>query len=69
LLEDTINHRRFCGQGTLDVPAFLRAVQDQGYEGPFGIEIISEIERRRPFADVAAEAIRTARNAFAETGK
>jgi sugar phosphate isomerase/epimerase len=66
LLEDTLNHRRFCGQGALDVPAFLRAVQDQGYEGPFGIEIVSEIERRRPFADVAANAIRTARNEFAK---
>jgi sugar phosphate isomerase/epimerase len=50
----------------LDVPAFLRAVRDQGYDGPFGIEIISEIERRRPFADVAADAIRTARNEFAK---
>jgi sugar phosphate isomerase/epimerase len=66
LLEDTLNHRRFCGQGALDVPAFLRAVWDQGYDGPFGIEIISEIERRHPFADVAADAIRTARNEFAK---
>jgi sugar phosphate isomerase/epimerase len=69
LLEDTLNHRRFCGQGALDVPAFLRAVRAQGYEGPFGIEIISEIERCRPFADVAADAIRTTRNEFAKIGK
>ena len=66
LLEDTLNHRRFCGQGVLEVPAFLRAVRDQGYDGPFGIEIVSEIERSRPFADVAADAIRTARNEFAK---
>ena len=66
LIEDTINYRRFCGQGILDVPAFLQAVQDQGYDGPFGIEIISEIERHRPFADVAADAIRTARSEFAK---
>ena len=69
LLEDTLNHRRFCGQGALDVPAFLKALQDQGYDGPFGIEIISEIERQRPFADVAADAIRTARDEFAKVAK
>ena len=57
LLEDTLNHRRFCGQGALDVSAFLQAVLDQGYDGPFGIEIISEIGRQRPFVDVAADAI------------
>ncbi len=69
LIEDTLNHRRFCGQGILDVAAFLQAVLGQGYDGPFGIEIISEIERRRPFADVAADAIRTARNEFAKIDK
>jgi len=69
LIEDTINHRRFCGQGILDVAAFLQAVLGQGYDGPFGIEIISEIERQHPFADVAADAIRTARNEFAKLDK
>ena len=66
LLEDTLNHRRFCGQGALDVPAFLQAVQAQGYDGPFGIEIISATQRQRPFADVAADAIQTARTEFAK---
>ncbi|MED5462229.1 MAG: sugar phosphate isomerase/epimerase, partial [Pseudomonadota bacterium] len=69
LLEDTLNHRRFCGHGALDVSAFLKSVLDQGYDGPFGIEIISEFERNRPFAEVAADAIRTAQNEFAKVGK
>ena len=69
LLEDTLNHRRFCGQGALGVSAFLQCVLDQGYDGPFGIEIISEIERRRPFADVASDAIRTAHAEFAKVAK
>lgn len=64
LLEDTLDHRRHCGQGALDVPAFIAALERQGYNGPFGIEIISAHERRRPFADVARDAIACARQQF-----
>lgn len=61
LLEDTLNHRRFCGEGALDVPAFLRALAAQGYQGQYGIEIISAEQRKRPFREVARDAIETAR--------
>lgn len=64
LLEDTLNHRRLCGEGALDVPALLRALAAQGYDGPYGIEIISAEQRRRPFDDVARDALRTAQNQF-----
>ncbi len=64
LLEDTLNHRKFCGDGDLDVPRFLDALAAHGYDGPFGIEIISEQQRSRPFADVANDAIRTAKREF-----
>ncbi len=64
LLEDTLNHRRFCGAGALDVPAFIPALDRQGYRGPYGIEIISERERQRPFEDVARDAISSARDQF-----
>lgn len=64
LLEDTLNHRKFCGDGDLDVPRFLDALAAYGYDGPFGIEIISEQQRSRPFADVANDAIRTAKREF-----
>ena len=62
LLEDTLNNRKFCGEGELDVPEFLRAVLKQGYEGPFGIEIISSTQRLRPFQEVASDAINTAKS-------
>lgn len=65
LLEDTLDHRLFCGEGVFDVPAFLAALATQGYDGPYGIEIISAAQRRRPFADVARDAIETARAQFA----
>lgn len=67
LLEDTLSHRRFCGLGALDVPAFLRALAAQGYNGAYGIEIISAEQRARPFADVARDAIETARAQFVTT--
>jgi sugar phosphate isomerase/epimerase len=64
LLEDTLNHRKFCGDGDLDVPRFLDVLAAYGYNGPFGIEIISEQQRARPYADVANDAIRTAKREF-----
>lgn len=65
LIEDTLNHRRFCGLGELDVPAFIRALDAQGYRGPYGIEILAEEQRQRPFQEVARDAIETARAQFA----
>lgn len=66
LIEDTLNHRRFCGEGDLDVPSFLGALHEQGYSGPYGIEIIAQDQRKRPFAHVARDAIETARRQFAQ---
>lgn len=54
LLEDTLDRRRLCGEGVLDVSAFLRAVQASGYSGPYGVEIISHEQRQRSL-DVAAQ--------------
>lgn len=38
LWEDTIHHRRLCGEGDLDPPAFIKAVQAAGYRGYYGVE-------------------------------
>ncbi len=40
LHEDTVNHRRLCGHGEFDVKGFIAAVQEAGYEGPWGIEVL-----------------------------
>ena len=61
LLEDTLNHRKFCGDGSFDVPGFFKAVLSQGYKGPFGLEIISEAQRQRSFREVAYDAIKKAK--------
>ena len=67
LLEDTLDNRKFCGEGHLDLSGFFGALTVQGYKGPIGIEILSKVQRKRPFADVAHDAIRTARREFDKT--
>jgi len=38
----TINHRRLCGEGSFDIAGFLQCMRDIGYDGPYGIEVLSE---------------------------
>jgi sugar phosphate isomerase/epimerase len=59
LHEDTINHRRFCGEGEFDVRGFIGAMQKTGYQGPWGIEVLSEELRKQPLAEVVPRAFRT----------
>lgn len=55
IMEDTLDRRRLPGQGDLDVPAFLRAIAATGYDGLYGVEILSE-EMRRMVPREAAQA-------------
>jgi len=59
LHEDTVNHRRFCGEGEFDVPGFIQAVQDAGYDGPWGVEVLSAELRQWPLARLTGEAFRS----------
>ena len=59
LFEDTINHRRFCGEGEFEVPRFIECVKKTGYTGPFGIEVLSQESRKLPLAEVTAQAFST----------
>jgi len=59
LHEDTINHRRFCGEGEFDVKGFIRAIQQAGYTGHWGVEVLSQAIRHRALDDVAQHAYQT----------
>ncbi|HMD32336.1 MAG TPA: sugar phosphate isomerase/epimerase [Candidatus Acidoferrales bacterium] len=59
LHEDTINHRRLCGEGEFDVKGFLAAVRKAGYTGPYGIEVLNQEMRSWPLDRMAVEAFRT----------
>lgn len=48
LFEDTRDNRRYPGEGAQDVPGFIRAMDDLGYEGPWGVEILSVDHRAKP---------------------
>jgi sugar phosphate isomerase/epimerase len=59
LHEDTINHRRFCGEGEFDIPGFIAAVKKAGYSGPYGIEVLSEKLRSMPLEELTTRSYAT----------
>ncbi|MBY2924309.1 sugar phosphate isomerase/epimerase [Rhizobium leguminosarum] len=58
---DTLNARLLPGQGSFDIDGFLKAVYSTGFNGPIGIEIISEAQRKKPLEPAARDAIEAAR--------
>jgi sugar phosphate isomerase/epimerase len=59
LHEDTINHRRLCGEGEFDVRGFVQGMQKAGYTGPWGIEVLSAELRTLPLEELTTRAFRT----------
>jgi sugar phosphate isomerase/epimerase len=59
LHEDTINHRRFCGEGEFDVRGFVQCMQKAGYNGPWGVEVLSAELRTLPLEELTRRAFRT----------
>ena len=49
--EDTADRRRLPGQGVFDVPAFIAAVHRVGFQGPWGVEMLSEDYRQLPIRE------------------
>lgn len=59
LFHDTIHHRVLCGSGAFDVRGFIETLQQIGFAGPWGVEIISRAHRRRPLQESLVDAHRT----------
>ncbi len=59
LHEDTINHRRLCGEGEFDVKGFVFRMLQAGYRGPWGIEVLSKDLRKLPLKEAATRAYNT----------
>lgn len=66
LHEDTINHRRLCGEGEFDIKGFIRSARGAGYEGPWGIEVLSEELRQKPLEEVTTRSFNTTIEQFRE---
>lgn len=64
LHEDTINHRRLCGEGEFDVKGFVTAMLDAGYKGPWGVEVLNKDLRSWPLEKAAEAVYRTTRAQF-----
>jgi sugar phosphate isomerase/epimerase len=56
LYEDTAHQRRLCGEGVFDVKGFVRTLQGLGFQGPWGVEIISQEHRRRSLQEAVERA-------------
>jgi sugar phosphate isomerase/epimerase len=56
LFEDTRDNRRLCGRGDQDVTGFIQALKSLGFDGPWGVEILSGEHRALP----VKEALRAA---------
>lgn len=45
---DTIDRRRLPGEGEWDVPGFINVMRRLGFDGPWGVEILSAEHRAKP---------------------
>lgn len=59
LFEDTRDNRRYPGEGAQDVIGFVRTLAEMGYEGPWGVEILSNEHRALPIEEGLARAHET----------
>ncbi|MGK8504491.1 sugar phosphate isomerase/epimerase family protein [Nocardia asiatica] len=60
LFDDTIDRRRYCGEGDFGLGDFIGALRTVGWSGPWGIEILSTEHRAAPVRAALLEAGATA---------
>ncbi len=51
LFSDTVHRRRLPGEGDWPVARFVEILDGLGYDGPWGVEILSDAHRARPLAE------------------
>lgn len=61
LFEDTVHRRRYCGEGAFDLPGMIAALRSAGWNGPWGVEILSDEHRSLPVDDALRRAAVSAR--------
>lgn len=65
LVEETVLQRQFPGEGDWDMPAFMAACIDSGYDGPWGVEVINAENRARGLDELVDKAYTTTASMFA----
>jgi sugar phosphate isomerase/epimerase len=52
LIDETVNHRQLPGEGEFPIPEYVAACRDVGYDGPWGVEVLSEELRNLPIEQI-----------------
>jgi sugar phosphate isomerase/epimerase len=52
LVEETINHRELPGEGEFPISAYVAAIREAGYDGPWGVEVLSQKLRSLPIDEI-----------------
>jgi sugar phosphate isomerase/epimerase len=52
LVEETINHRELPGEGEFPIREYVTALRDAGYDGPWGVEVLSQKLRSLPIEQI-----------------
>jgi sugar phosphate isomerase/epimerase len=59
LVEETINHRELPGEGEFPIREYVAALRDAGYDGPWGVEVLSQKLRSLPIEQIFDRAYET----------
>jgi sugar phosphate isomerase/epimerase len=62
LFEDTVERRLLCGEGSFDLRGLVAVLRDKGFDGPWGVEILSSSFRSLPVAQAVKLAADSARS-------
>jgi len=68
LVEDTANNRRLCSEGCFDLRGLVSLLRDKGFDGPWGVEILSSSFRSLPVAEAVKLAAESARRVLGSVG-
>jgi sugar phosphate isomerase/epimerase len=63
-VDETINHRRLPGEGEFDLKGYVQACVEHGYDGPWGVEVLSEELRNNPIDVIFRRAYETTASQF-----
>ena len=58
-IDETVNHRRLPGQGEFPIRRYVEAAREVGYDGPWGVEVLSDDLRNRPIEEIFDRAYET----------
>jgi sugar phosphate isomerase/epimerase len=50
-IDEVVNHRELPGEGDFDILGYVEACRQAGYQGPWGVEVLSEALRNLPIEE------------------